>query len=94
MTIAVGEQIEATLKERIMVFDGGMGTMIQNHKFEEEDFCGEEFKAHPKLLKGNNDLLSLTKPEVIYQIHKVWTSAMNKLTERLICQISPVNYHE
>lgn len=64
-------EIEAVLKQRIMVFDGGMGTMIQKHRFEENDFRGSEFAAHPKNLKGNNDLLSLTKPEVIYRIHKV-----------------------
>lgn len=52
-----------------MIFDGGMGTMIQKHKFEEEDFRGERFRDHPCPLKGNNDLLSLTKPDVIYQIH-------------------------
>ena len=69
--ITVAERIRSTLQERIMIFDGGMGTMIQSYKFEEEDFCGEEFKTHPKNLKGNNDLLSLTKPDVIYQIHKV-----------------------
>jgi 5-methyltetrahydrofolate--homocysteine methyltransferase len=64
-------EILSTMKERIMIFDGGMGTMIQQHRFEEEDFRGEEFKDHPKSLKGNNDLLSLTKPDVIYEIHKV-----------------------
>ena len=54
-----------------MIFDGGMGTMIQQQRFEEEDFRGTMFADHPKSLKGNNDLLSLTKPDVIYQIHKV-----------------------
>ena len=59
------------LQQRIMVLDGGMGTMIQQHKLEEEDFRGEEFKEHPLSLRGNNDLLSLTQPEIIYTIHKV-----------------------
>lgn len=54
-----------------MIFDGGMGTMIQQYRFEEEDFRGTEFKDHPKNLKGNNDLLSLTKPDVIFDIHVV-----------------------
>ena len=54
-----------------MVFDGGMGTMIQNLNLSEEDFRGKEFKEHPKNLKGNNDLLSLTMPEAICEIHKV-----------------------
>ena len=64
-------QLTETLKERIMIFDGGMGTMIQMHKFEEDAFRGEEFKDHAKSLKGNNDLLSLTQPDIIYEIHKV-----------------------
>jgi len=54
-----------------MIIDGAMGTMIQKHKLEEVDFRGEEFKEHPRNLKGNNDLLSLTRPDIIYGIHKV-----------------------
>ena len=54
-----------------MIFDGGMGTMIQKHRLEEEDFRGEEFKDHPKSLKGNNDILVLTQPKIVFDIHKV-----------------------
>ena len=54
-----------------MIFDGAMGTMIQNQKLSDDDFYGEEFKDHEKVLKGNNDILSLTRPDVIYMIHKV-----------------------
>lgn len=64
-------ELRAVLQQRIMVLDGGMGTMIQQHKLEEEDFRSEEFKDHPLPLKGNNDLLSLTQPNIIYNIHKV-----------------------
>uniref|UniRef100_A0A452UBX1 Methionine synthase n=1 Tax=Ursus maritimus TaxID=29073 RepID=A0A452UBX1_URSMA len=64
------DEIEAILRERIMVLDGGMGTMIQRHKLSEEDFRGHEFQDHARLLKGNNDILSITQPSVIYQIHK------------------------
>uniref|UniRef100_A0AC11DZ85 5-methyltetrahydrofolate-homocysteine methyltransferase n=1 Tax=Ovis aries TaxID=9940 RepID=A0AC11DZ85_SHEEP len=64
------DEIEAILRERIMVLDGGMGTMIQRHKLSEEDFRGQEFKDHARPLKGNNDILSITQPNVIYQIHK------------------------
>ena len=67
------QSILDTLKNRIMVFDGGMGTMIQRYRFEEDAFRGDEFRDHVKNLKGNNDLLSLTKPDVIIQIHKVST---------------------
>ena len=54
-----------------MIFDGSMGTMIQMERLEEEDYRGEEFASCNQSLKGNNDLLSITKPELIYQIHKV-----------------------
>jgi len=63
--------ITSTLQERIMIFDGAMGTMIQKLRLEEADFRGEEFKNHSKPLKGNNDLLSLTQPDKIYDIHMV-----------------------
>ena len=64
-------ELKKVLQERIMVLDGGMGTMIQQLNLKEEDFRGMEFKDHPCSLKGNNDMLSLTKPDAIYQIHKV-----------------------
>ena len=59
------------LQRRIMVLDGGMGTMIQQQRLEEEHFKGKELKDHPHLLKGNNDVLSITQPDIIYQIHQV-----------------------
>lgn len=68
-------ELEKTLKERIMIFDGGMGTMIQEYQFEEEDFRGEEYKDHPSKLQGNNDFLSITKPDIIYEIHKSYLEA-------------------
>lgn len=64
-------ELRALLQQRIMVLDGGMGTMIQRQKLEEEHFRADEFKEHHLSLKGNNDLLSITQPEVIYNIHKV-----------------------
>ncbi|PIK57079.1 putative methionine synthase-like [Apostichopus japonicus] len=62
--------LDKILQERIMIFDGGMGTMIQEQKFEENDFRGSEFLNHSKNLQGNNDLLCITQPETIYNIHK------------------------
>uniref|UniRef100_A0A8C2DN58 Methionine synthase n=1 Tax=Cyprinus carpio TaxID=7962 RepID=A0A8C2DN58_CYPCA len=56
---------------RILVLDGGMGTMIQQRNLEEEDFRGQEFTDHPRSLKGNNDILSISQPHVIYSIHRV-----------------------
>uniref|UniRef100_A0A8C3B9C7 Methionine synthase n=1 Tax=Cairina moschata TaxID=8855 RepID=A0A8C3B9C7_CAIMO len=64
------DEIESVLQERIMILDGGMGTMIQQHALSEEDFRGHEFKDHSKPLKGNNDLLSITQPDIICDIHK------------------------
>lgn len=58
------------LDERILILDGAMGTMIQRHKLEEADFRGERFKDHPRDLKGDNDLLNLTHPEIIADIHR------------------------
>ena len=67
--------IKEELKKRILVLDGAMGTMIQQYKLTEEDFRGERFKNHSCLLKGNNDILSLTKPEVIKEIHRKYLEA-------------------
>ena len=61
--------LERLFKERIAVIDGAMGSLIQTYNLEEKDFRGERFKAHPKDLKGNNDLLCLTRPDVIEEIH-------------------------
>uniref|UniRef100_A0A8K9Y115 Methionine synthase n=1 Tax=Oncorhynchus mykiss TaxID=8022 RepID=A0A8K9Y115_ONCMY len=63
------------LGKRIMILDGGMGTMIQERRLEEEHFRGEEFKDHTHSLKGNNDLLSITQSDVIYNIHKEYLLA-------------------
>ena len=61
--------LEELLRERIVILDGAMGTMIQRHSLSEEDFRGERFSAHPVSLKGNNDLLTLTRPDIIEDIH-------------------------
>ena len=63
------------LKSRILVLDGAMGTMIQTYNLEEEDFRGEKFKNHKSPLKGNNDLLSITNPEIIKDIHRGYLKA-------------------
>ena len=65
------ESLRETMLERIMIIDGAMGTMIQKHKLEEVDFRGEEFKEHPNNLKGDNDLLNITRPDIILNIHRV-----------------------
>jgi 5-methyltetrahydrofolate--homocysteine methyltransferase len=67
--------IEKALKERILIIDGAMGTMIQRHKLEEKDYRGERFKDWHTDVKGNNDLLSITQPEIIIGIHKQYLDA-------------------
>ncbi|ACK52434.1 methionine synthase [Methylocella silvestris BL2] len=62
-------------RKRILVLDGAMGTMIQQHKFTEEQFRGERFADWPSDLRGNNDLLSLTQPKAIEQIHRAYIDA-------------------
>lgn len=73
--------IKKILKDRILVLDGAMGTMIQRHKLEEEDFRGERFKDHKSSLKGNNDLLSITRPDIIKEIHAQYFEAGADIAE-------------
>ncbi len=68
-------KIEDILHSRILILDGAMGTMIQRYKLTEADFRGNRFKDFDKLLKGNNDLLSLTRPDVIGEIHREYLAA-------------------
>jgi len=70
-----------TLQKRILVLDGAMGTMLQRYKFSEEDFRGERFKDYPSSLKGNNDLLSLTQPEAIADVHRKYFEAGADIVE-------------
>ena len=69
------KDIRDLLKERILVIDGAMGTMIQRHKLSEADYRGDRFKDWPSDLKGNNDLLNLTQPHIITGIHKQYLDA-------------------
>ena len=69
------EQLKAQLNERILVLDGAMGTMIQGHRLKEADFRSDRFRDHDHPLMGNNDLLSLTQPEVIESIHRAYLEA-------------------
>lgn len=73
--------IHDILKERILVLDGAMGTMIQRHTLTEDDFRKGWFEGHSKSLKGNNDLLSLTRPEIIEDIHRQYFEAGADIAE-------------
>ena len=70
-----GQALPGLLRQRIVIIDGAMGTMIQRHRLSEADFRGTRFTDHPKDLKGNNDLLVLTRPDVIGQIHEAYLAA-------------------
>src|SRR5688572_19187459 len=74
-------KIENLLKERILVIDGAMGTMIQRHTLTEDDFRGERFKDHRYPLKGNNDILSITRPDIIKEIHRQYFEAGADIVE-------------
>ena len=67
--------IKNEFEKRILIIDGAMGTMIQRYKLTEEDYRGERFKDWPSDIKGNNDLLSLTQPHIIKEIHKQYLEA-------------------
>ena len=67
--------IKNELEKRILIIDGAMGTMVQRYKLAEEDYRGERFKDWPSDLKGNNDLLSLTQPHIVKEIHKQYLEA-------------------
>ncbi|MDD1828545.1 methionine synthase [Photobacterium sp. ZSDE20] len=71
----VRQKIDALLKQRILLIDGGMGTMIQDYKLEEQDYRGERFADWHSDLKGNNDLLVLTQPQLIKDIHSQYLEA-------------------
>ncbi|PHN91987.1 5-methyltetrahydrofolate--homocysteine methyltransferase [Maribacter sp. 6B07] len=75
------KDIKEILKERILILDGAMGTMLQRYKFTEEDFRGERFKDWEHPLQGNNDLLSLTQPDAIADVHRQYFNAGADIVE-------------
>jgi len=75
------EQLQQALAQRILILDGGMGTMIQSYKLEEADYRGDQFADWPSDLKGNNDLLTLTQPTIIRDIHTAYLNAGADIVE-------------
>src|SRR6185369_9901185 len=73
--------IQQCLSERILIIDGAMGTMIQRHKLEEKDYRGEQFKDWHTDVKGNNDLLSITQPQIVEAIHTQYLEAGANIIE-------------
>ena len=90
------EEFKKILSERILVIDGAMGTMIQHHKLTEEQYRGERFKDHPFNLKGNNDILCITQPEIIKGIHRDYFEAGADIVETNTFNGTPISqadYH-
>ncbi|MCK0108610.1 homocysteine S-methyltransferase family protein [Flavobacteriaceae bacterium S0825] len=73
--------IKKEIQKRILVLDGAMGTMLQEYNFTEQDFRGERFKDYPSSLKGNNDLLSITQPQAIADVHRKYFEAGADIVE-------------
>ena len=69
------EKIKDIFKKKILIIDGAMGTMVQSYKLNESDFRGDRFKKHSDDLQGNNEILSLTRPDVISEIHRSYLEA-------------------
>ncbi len=88
--------IKEALNERILILDGAMGTCIQKFGLTEKDFRGKEFQNHPVMLKGNNDILNLTAPQVIAEVHKMYVDAGVDIIETNTFssnKISQTEYH-
>jgi len=83
--------IEKELEKRILVIDGAMGTMIQRYKPTEEDYRGERFKDYKQSVKGNNDLFSITKPEMIEEIHTKYLEAGADIIETNTFNANPLS---
>ena len=75
------EQLTQLCRDRILVLDGAMGSLIQQYRLQEADFRGERFKDHSHDLQGNNDLLSITRPDIIEAIHKAYLDAGSDIVE-------------
>jgi len=79
--MSIMSDIKQEIQKRILILDGAMGTMLQRYHFSEEDFRGERFKDYPSPLKGNNDLLSITQPHAIAEVHRKYFEAGADIVE-------------
>lgn len=85
------EEFKKLLSQRILVLDGAMGTMIQRHNLSEQEFRGERFKDHPHDLKGNNDILCITQPDIIKSIHRAYFEAGADIVETNTFNGTPIS---
>lgn len=88
------KSIEELLADRILILDGAMGTMIQRYRLKEDDFRGGRFKEYDFLLKGNNDLLSITRPDVIGEIHREYLDAGADIIETNTFNATSISMHD
>ncbi|MCA8937610.1 MAG: homocysteine S-methyltransferase family protein, partial [Planctomycetes bacterium] len=87
----VREQLEKLLQQRILIMDGAMGTMLQRFMLDEKDFRGERFKDHPSNLQGNSDILCLTAPQIVLDIHRQYLEAGADIIETNTFTATPVS---
>ncbi|MCA8911920.1 MAG: homocysteine S-methyltransferase family protein, partial [Planctomycetes bacterium] len=85
------EQLQQLLQQRILVMDGAMGTMLQRYMLDEKDFRGERFKDHPTNLQGNSDILCLTAPQIVLDIHRQYLEAGADIIETNTFTATPVS---
>ncbi len=88
------EQLQSLIQNKILVLDGAMGTMIQRHKLEEEDFRGDRFAGIEQKVKGNNDLLSVTQPRIIKDIHLAYLEAGADIIETNTFNANAISMHD
>ncbi|HRF62098.1 MAG TPA: homocysteine S-methyltransferase family protein, partial [Candidatus Competibacter sp.] len=94
MTVDRTNQLHDLLAHRILILDGAMGTMIQGYRLQEADYRGERFRDWPRDLKGNNDLLVLTQPAIIREIHAAYLDAGADIVETNTFNSTSVSMHD
>ena len=94
MTVDRTAELSALLARRILILDGAMGTMIQSYRLQEFDYRGERFRDWPSDLKGNNDLLALTQPDIIREIHAAYLDAGADIIETNTFNSTSISMHD
>ncbi|MCB1823443.1 MAG: homocysteine S-methyltransferase family protein, partial [Candidatus Competibacteraceae bacterium] len=94
MTVDRTAELSALLARRILILDGAMGTMIQSYRLQESDYRGERFRDWPSDLKGNNDLLALTQPAIIREIHAAYLDAGADIIETNTFNATSISMHD
>ena len=94
MTVDRTAELSTLLARRILILDGAMGTMIQSYRLQESDYRGERFRNWPSDLKGNNDLLALTQPAIIREIHAAYLDAGADIIETNTFNSTSISMHD